>query len=155
MIPLSHQIKIFMDPECHTKLESRRYKHSFVHGESAIQRNFSSSCDGGKYFFTVKLLSESEGPVNFRDHALMLENAINDGLPLYSDVTYETHSNSEMAIITVKCNLLGLLMDIHRAIRPPSRFPAVSIENPSSGAHLAVHVPSSLLSRTSEQLPQE
>ncbi len=148
-------IKISLQPQYYKELEFNRYKHSDRLGEDKIQENVDSSGDDGKYFFKVTLRSDSDDSKFFQNNAhLKLQQDISDGLPPYSDVTYDTQvcRDTSKAIFLIKCNLLGLLMDIHRAIQAPPRDVAIDLRNIGPGAHKAVHVPSHLLLTVSELL---
>jgi hypothetical protein len=128
-------------------LEKCRYKHSDHLGEDQIQANVTNSEDDGKYYFKVIMHNQSD--VQLTSYGPQLLKAIEDVLPSYADVTFEgpCPDGESKSIIMIKCNLLGLLMDIHRSIQVPSDRDDRSIANSSTSPYdVRVSVPFDQLS---------
>jgi hypothetical protein len=122
-----HFITISLEPKNHRNLEKCRYKHSDRLGENQMRANVTLSEDEGKYYFKVMLHYQSD--VEFTPYGPLLLEAIEKLLPRYADVTFEGPRpvGESTSIILIKCNLLGLLMDIHRSIQVPSQGDGTSV----------------------------
>ncbi len=131
-----HRKHFTLPPECQNRIQSwmenlqysfvleppleslsrYRFRYSDLLGEQELTGNSCESCDGDKYFFTMTCRSNgaSTSAVNILKE---LQDMIT--LPDYADVSYTgPDGTSACATMTFKCNLLGLLKDIHRAIKP-------------------------------------